>query len=141
MILVANKKRNTKKKFAISSYFSVRVKTFWYLWVAKSSRELVTGINLGAVKNEMRVPEYALSSTNAIKQNAAIIILKDNCLNSVLFPLKRILKIKVMFWSFKTILIYLDSSKLSKCKQQHFRKLFGPLNWLVWMVAHCLAHH
>ena len=76
----------------MSSFFSVKHKISWYLRVAKSSSDFVIGINLGTVKYDTSLLEYELSNTIAVKQNAPIMILKDSCLNFTQFPLKKIIK-------------------------------------------------
>jgi len=79
-------KINTKKAHPTGSFFCVRRDKFWYLRDAKSSNDFVIGRNVGTVKYEISVLEYAFSRTNAVKQKAPIMILKDRCLNSDQLP-------------------------------------------------------
>ena len=84
--MACNVKINTKKAHPTGSFFCVRRDKFWYLRDAKSSNVFVIGPNVGTVKYEISVLEYALSRTNAVKQKAPIMILKDICLNSDPLP-------------------------------------------------------
>ena len=76
----------TKKAHPTGSFLCVRRDKFWYLRDAKSSNDFVIGRNVGTVKYEISVLEYAFSRTNAVKQKAPIMILKDICLNSDQLP-------------------------------------------------------
>ena len=75
----------TKNKSEYAEFLSVIRLKSWGERAASSSKLLVTG-NLEAVRYEMRVLEYALTSTKADKHQVAATILKDSCLNRTLLP-------------------------------------------------------